>query len=343
MGSAKNLVKALVGKLFRYCYTISGHKMKIILMYHRVLENRPNELHDPHMFVSSASFAMHLRELGRHFEFVSLEDLLSCDNPNKSLCSITFDDGWLDNFETALPILQEARLSATIFLPTEEVGVAKRFWFDHLYFLANASVKNQKESDFVDYFNKIANGYVIKNLSVSAILRLTEVLKAKPAAFIYEFIEKAYDQLSIQPPRQSALMNWDQVLIMAQKGILFGSHGLRHDILPKLTIQEKRKAVIESMAILKEKTRFITSIFSYPNGDWDLETIAFLKEAGYKGAVTTRLGYVNNKDRFLLNRVGLSEVNANSRDLIWFQLLRCFYNMVGKTGTFDRWQAEQTD
>ena len=43
----------------------------------------------------------------------------------KPLAAVTFDDGYLDNFENAIPILKELNLPATFFVSTGLIGTDK--------------------------------------------------------------------------------------------------------------------------------------------------------------------------------------------------------------------------
>ena len=45
---------------------------------------------------------------------------------------ITFDDGYADNFHTALPLLQEADCPATVFVTAGKIGAERDFWWDEL-------------------------------------------------------------------------------------------------------------------------------------------------------------------------------------------------------------------
>jgi len=109
------------------------------------------------------------------------------------------------------------------------------------------------------------------------------------------------------------------------KGIYFGSHGLQHDIIPTLSKPIKKNIVFESLNILKKKAIRSTPFFSYPNGDWDIETLEFLRQAGYHGAVTTKSGVVDDAEPFILNRIGLSETSSNTPELLWFQIAKAFF------------------
>jgi peptidoglycan/xylan/chitin deacetylase (PgdA/CDA1 family) len=96
-------------------------------MYHRVLAQAevPSDI-DPGMYVTAEAFERHLRYLSAHHEVVSLQDLGEWLGGRRTFnripCVITFDDGWVDNFTRAFPLLVQFGMSATIFLVTELIG-----------------------------------------------------------------------------------------------------------------------------------------------------------------------------------------------------------------------------
>src|SRR5262245_3857474 len=79
-----------------------------ILMYHRVVE--PAEVDyplQPGMYVTPETFRKQLEFLSRHTAIVPLEELVAQiargqEIPPRTI-AITFDDGWVDNYQHAYP------------------------------------------------------------------------------------------------------------------------------------------------------------------------------------------------------------------------------------------------
>ena len=118
----------------------------LILLYHRVL--RPEEVPpdvDHGIYVTTSTFETHLRFLSRTFDVVDLDDLLAWREGrrrfSKPPCAITFDDGWIDNYTNAFPLLRRYGMSATIFLITSQIGSADFVTWDHVREMEGAGIR----------------------------------------------------------------------------------------------------------------------------------------------------------------------------------------------------------
>ncbi|MDO4690129.1 MAG: polysaccharide deacetylase family protein [Fusobacterium sp.] len=95
-----------------------------ILMYHRVINSSENEgVHGTYIYENS--FREHMKYLkDNNYEPITFKDFEKISwrkrfDLNKKYIIITFDDGYVDNFDLAFPILKEFNFKATIFLMAE--------------------------------------------------------------------------------------------------------------------------------------------------------------------------------------------------------------------------------
>src|SRR5262249_53595733 len=91
--------------------------------YHRVNDDHPRD----RLSVPAAAFAEQMRALVEDgFRVIPLEEALGTWSEGGTLparaVAITFDDGYADNFEVALPVLERHAVPATFFLATGLVG-----------------------------------------------------------------------------------------------------------------------------------------------------------------------------------------------------------------------------
>lgn len=105
-------------------------KPTVIFFYHRVAK----VVCDPHkLSVSPENFENQLLYLRDNFKIIRLSELVQILKNKKiihGLAVITFDDGYVDNFTNALPILEKLQIPATIFVTAGKVGSNEPFYWD---------------------------------------------------------------------------------------------------------------------------------------------------------------------------------------------------------------------
>ena len=94
----------------------------IVLTYHRVRDDGRY----PDISVTTQHLDKQLKYLRDNFDVVPLleavKSLQDGQNHNNDQVSISFDDGYKDNYSNALPVLKRHQISATIFLVSNQVG-----------------------------------------------------------------------------------------------------------------------------------------------------------------------------------------------------------------------------
>ncbi|HHI93137.1 MAG TPA: hypothetical protein ENK04_06410 [Gammaproteobacteria bacterium] len=90
-----------------------------IIYYHSIADNNTSQW--KHLSLSLASFERQLKYLKKNgFQTVTISDLVNCVSHNRPLppkrVALTFDDGFLDNWVFAYPLLKKYGFSGTIFI-----------------------------------------------------------------------------------------------------------------------------------------------------------------------------------------------------------------------------------
>ena len=120
-------LKQIVDKIEKKYFDLYVDKKKYevpVVMYHRVINKSENEgIHGTYIYENI--FREHMKYLKENnFSVITFEDLNNIGwrnrfDKNKKYIIITFDDGYVDNYELAFPILKEFNFKATIFLMGE--------------------------------------------------------------------------------------------------------------------------------------------------------------------------------------------------------------------------------
>lgn len=106
------LLRSLVGP---------GKGVRVILLYHSVSKDAAETSYS----VSRHDFEDQMAFLHAHFKVVRLCDLAQIMQPepsNTNIAVVTFDDGCIDNYEVALPVLERFDIKATFFIIAGRIG-----------------------------------------------------------------------------------------------------------------------------------------------------------------------------------------------------------------------------
>jgi peptidoglycan/xylan/chitin deacetylase (PgdA/CDA1 family) len=230
--------------------------------------------------------------------------------PSRS-CLITFDDGWIDNYEVAFPVLKTYRIPATIFLPVDYISNDKMFWQEELFMRLDArhEGKDSRQARAQEIRELISR---LKQGSTDAIDRALSAARSDTADLDFRGHYNRY-------------LSWPQVAEMQKNGISFGSHACSHRILCNLSDDEQIRELNESKEILEDKLNRQVSALAYPNGDFDSSVVKHSKAAGYTIAFSTIRGFCeSDADEFALPRVNIHDQNTATHALFKCTLLGLF-------------------
>jgi peptidoglycan/xylan/chitin deacetylase (PgdA/CDA1 family) len=133
---AKRIAHAAGG--FPAYHAFRNERALTVLTFHRVLPpsdpRAPDS--DPEWSISLDAFADCVSFARKHFNVVSLDEVLDARRRGTALpprpVLLTFDDGWQDNAEHAVPVLEAQRTPAVIFVAGDAVGQQAPFWREGL-------------------------------------------------------------------------------------------------------------------------------------------------------------------------------------------------------------------
>lgn len=94
-------------------------------------------------------------------------------------------------------------------------------------------------------------------------------------------------------------LNWSQVKEMHKYGMTFGSHGLSHKEMSKLSVKDAQNEFIKSKSILEDALGSSIKYFSYPFGDFCKESHKIGLTAGYDFLFTSSHGIAKKNSKIL--------------------------------------------
>lgn len=275
-----------------------------ILLYHRV-----NDEYDPFFpAVPVAVFARQMDYLASRFHFCPLEEALARlrqrDLPDNTAV-VTFDDGYRDNYLYAFPILNRLSIPATIFLATGAIGSGKVLWHDRVL-----SAFRETHEPVLRAFGPGLATYPLRTMQEKfhAQIQVRGFLRSLDNEQRAIWTTRLIEQLGVEDRQHvpSLMLTWDEVKIMHQAGIAFGSHSVSHAIFSRLSTARAQEEIHVSKSAIEKCLGVSVTTFAYPNGareDFTDETKRLLQNAGYTCAVTAIFGANEiGQDAFALHR-----------------------------------------
>jgi peptidoglycan/xylan/chitin deacetylase (PgdA/CDA1 family) len=263
----------------------------LVLTYHRI-GDPDADLFDPGVFSATGDeFNEQISYLKRNGSLVTLEEALAfVDGTNKDKTHrcrvlITFDDGYLDNYRIAFPILKSHGAQGVFFICSGLVGSGYVPWWDHIAYLVKAGGRRQFSLRFpADLDVDIdKNGL---NKSLRRILDLFEMKENKdPERFIRELAEVTGGKSL--PVASQRFLNWDEAREMIAGGMAIGAHTHSHVRLSLLVEEEQRRELTQSRAILSEQLGMDINVLAYPFGSisaFSSQSQQIAQEVGYRAA-----------------------------------------------------------
>jgi peptidoglycan/xylan/chitin deacetylase (PgdA/CDA1 family) len=298
----------------------------VVLMYHRVLpkQSPARSTEQPGMYVSPETLDLHLTELKRHFELVHLGEWLRRMKQGSPLpkraCSLTFDDGWRDNYEFALPVLAKHGAPATIFLVSSYIGTTYRFWPNRLMSLLQKSFAKPGSVTFPQPLCRIvapvlaaaAGRGELRADDADAVVQSAKGWEEDEIRGLVETAEKSCGDAS----EAGEILDHEEIAKLGASGLVrFGSHTATHIRLGgRISPEELEREIVGSQKYLQDLSGQAIDLFCYPNGETSPAAIDLVRRH-YLGAVTTREGWHNaGGDPHLICRIGVHEDVSDARE-----------------------------
>ena len=294
----------------------------LVLAYHRVLDAQ-DSLRPEQTFAKK--FERHTIVLSKFFNVIDLSEvpaMLEANEIPPRAVAISFDDGYKDNFRTALPIIDKYKMTASFFVATAYLdgGI---MWNDAII----EAIRHCKCAH-IDF--RIPGIDVLPTVSApdkrATIVALIRHLKYLPSIARQEAVQCIVRKTGAELPK-NLMMSSDNVAELHTAGMNIGAHTVHHPILSKISQDEARVEIVESKKHLESLLGASVSSFAFPNGkpgiDYLPEHVEIVRDAGFKLAVSTYHGRNDfSCDRFQIARISVWD---NSKSAFLFRMLRNYF------------------
>ena len=215
-----------------------------------------------------------------------LEDSIQEDKILEKVVCLTFDDGFRNNLNTAIPLMNTFNAKATIYVTTDFIEKNLMSWIDRVEFAVDST-----QAKFLDL-----HGY---SFPMGSLPQKIQCLKDIRKIYKQKLVDKSLlaseiQMLLIHKEVYSNNSDLDQKLTWSEvkrveemENFEIGAHTISHPSLSHLDTMQQHFEVEESLNIISKKTGYKINLFAYPEGtpnDFNQSTIDILKNLGIKSS-----------------------------------------------------------
>ncbi len=237
--------------------------------------------------------------------------------------ALTFDDGYRDTADVALPVLEKHAAPFTVFVTTGFAERTARMWWVEMeeaiaalpavrieaagrLFDLPAATPEQKQAAFETLY------WLLRAGPEDELLRVAGALADEAGVERIDLVDEL-------------CLNWCGLRKLAGHPLVtMGAHTLTHPMLAKHPDAVARREIFESKAIIERETREPVKHFAYPVGDpgsAGARDFILARQAGFESAVTTRPGMIFPEHAGHLTVLPRLSVNGNHQSLATLDIL----------------------
>ncbi|MFC1959485.1 polysaccharide deacetylase family protein [Chloroflexota bacterium] len=273
-----------------------GPERLTVLNYHRIADvNSPDfDYYPANVSATPAMFDRQMAYVAAHFNVIDLPQLQRFITQGEPLPAhpllITFDDGYLDNYIHAVPVLRHYGLPAVIFLLTGAIDNPTPPWWDACAYCFHHTTKTQADLPLLGPSD-------LSTPEQRSAIRETMIrrLKTLPDEQKQQALQDLQTALAVTVPDSdpNLFMNWEHVREIAEYGIAGQPHTVTHPILTRIDPARMKQEIAQSCQAIVQQGQQEVLAFAYPNGtlhDYDQTALDTLRELDVSMAFTLTPG-----------------------------------------------------
>ena len=263
-------------------------------------------------------FEEQIEFMKKNFNIVTMEQVIECwSSPNGSLPEnallLTFDDGYIDNFVGAFPVLKKHGVQGSFFIPGKTFHENVLLDVNKIHFtLASANDKELVKDLFYELdaqrekhpelesneelFEKyaVANRFDTKEtIFVKRILQtvIDENIRNEISSKLF----RKYVGLPEDVFARELYMNRNQIKLMKDEGMFIGLHGYDHYWVGNLGKEELKIDVDKSLDVMDVFIDKNSWVLNYPYGSYNKDVIEYISSKGCALGMTTQVAIADSK------------------------------------------------
>ncbi len=311
--------------------------MLYIVMYHYVRDLKHSRYPD----IKGMDIELFRQQIGflkANFSVVQMEQVLAALDGQISLPEnavlLTFDDGYIDNYTYAMPILEEEKVQGSFFIPGKTFDTHTLLDVNKIhYILASADIgrllpdvlerMNHYRGLEYDYpsseelFETFAKANRFDRKETIFVKRMLQtVLPERVRNRISSDLFERYVGVSEEVLAYELYMSREQIRTMKRHGMYIGIHGYDHYWLGNLSREAMEQDISQALMVMEE---FIDSerwVMNYPYGSHNKDVVEYIRQRGCVMGLTTEVRAADLKEdaRYLLPRLDCNDFPPKSEN-----------------------------
>ncbi|MFT7421436.1 MAG: peptidoglycan/xylan/chitin deacetylase (PgdA/CDA1 family) [Arcticibacterium sp.] len=254
-------------------------------------------------FISQKNLETQIVFFKKYFHIATIKDYVLGNYPkNVFTIVLTFDDGYRNNLELVVPLLEKHQVPATFFITSIQASGHNILWSDHLdlgfgYTQSNIQINGREFQKKKDGFYELSSDLSLKNACRQEGFHFKEeMMRMVSGEFKNNPKLDIYWQL-IDAKQITSLKNSQWVTI--------GSHGHFHNNLGLIGLEDAKTDLLNSKKYLENLLEDEVKILAFPDGSYNKETLDLAQKIGYEYQFAIEYLHEGDyKDKRLFNRIG---------------------------------------
>ncbi len=320
-----NVIRAGLGALY---FSGAHHLLRpifsgvgAIFMLHHVRPPREAEFQPNHHLEVAPDFlrAMLAHLNSRDIDIITIDEVhqrLTKRNFSRRFACFSFDDGYRDNREFALPVMREFEAPFTLYVTSDFAeGCGVLWWIALEMVIAKAaSVEVTIDGTATRFDTATASA------KQATFDRLHDWLRSLREAELKREIDALCARHDVEPAAicRDLCMSWDELKEFAKDPLVtIGAHSITHCNLARQSEETASYEMTAGRARIESAVQREVLHLAYPYGDKIAAArreFALARAAGYKTAVTTRPGMIFSESGRHLTALPRVSLNGNYQD-----------------------------
>lgn len=239
--------------------------VSLYLPYHHLVNNKPQpHINQLYHFKNEKQFIQDLEYLLKHFNPISVNEIIDCVKRNKPFPKnsflITFDDGFQEIRTVIAPILEQKGVPAIFFINPSFVDNKELFYRLKVSLIINNLIENRELTKTISEVlgthagvKEVIHG--LKKIHYQNKHKADEIAEAIGISF-GEYLKK-----------YKPFVTEKQLEELIAMGFSIGGHSMDHPFYPSISPEEQVKQTLNSVIYLSERFGIKEKLFAFPHSD----------------------------------------------------------------------------